>query len=291
MTNPRHKTNPSLALFKARDVEQVRRWIEAGADVNVRNEKGNTPLLNAARKGWIDAVKVLLDAGARVDVISKKGMGIGFAVARSGNVECLDLLLSAGLDILVRDEWGRTALMVATHPQMVEKLVSAGLSVHDTDHEGRGALHRLVSEQNALLPASVDTLLSLGANIDLRDSQGNTPLMSTAHPWMIAGLLDRGASVSAVNKCGENVLHRLFRSRYIVQEDTITRLLDKGADPAHKDEAGVSPIELVREKAEKYYQGHEAHDLYAATVVLMERASLASQTPTAQPPARPLPRL
>lgn len=50
--------------------------VEHGADVNTRNEKGETPLLRAARGGLPDTVRMLLDAGPDPDVKDGEGRGL-----------------------------------------------------------------------------------------------------------------------------------------------------------------------------------------------------------------------
>ena len=47
--------------------------LDAGADKEVKDEDGWTPLHVAARKGHTDIVKLLLDAGADKDVKDKDG--------------------------------------------------------------------------------------------------------------------------------------------------------------------------------------------------------------------------
>ena len=50
-------------------MESARLLIEAGADINLANSSGNTPLSVAARNGHTIIVKLLLEAGALVNTI------------------------------------------------------------------------------------------------------------------------------------------------------------------------------------------------------------------------------
>jgi len=55
------------------NVERVRALIDAGADVNVRNAKGQSALHCAAKAGFVDIVALLLENGAAVDAADAKG--------------------------------------------------------------------------------------------------------------------------------------------------------------------------------------------------------------------------
>ena len=46
-------------------VEVVRRLVAAGADVNLPDQAGTTPLRHAAQRGYLDMVEILQAAGAR----------------------------------------------------------------------------------------------------------------------------------------------------------------------------------------------------------------------------------
>jgi ankyrin repeat protein len=61
-----------LAARKS-DTDMVTRLIAAGADVNVRNAKGETPLMLATGRPNIEAVRALLVAGADVNAKAKNG--------------------------------------------------------------------------------------------------------------------------------------------------------------------------------------------------------------------------
>lgn len=47
----------------------MRLLLEAGADANLANSSGNTPLSVASRNGYMSIVKLLLQAGVAVDTV------------------------------------------------------------------------------------------------------------------------------------------------------------------------------------------------------------------------------
>ena len=83
------------ALFRASvegNTDMVKSLVSGpGADVNATNERGNTPLLEAARYGHEDICRVLIAAGADVKAKDKDGK------------TALTLAIQGGHDQVVRD--------------------------------------------------------------------------------------------------------------------------------------------------------------------------------------------
>jgi ankyrin repeat protein len=78
-------------------------------------------------------------------------------------------------------------------------------------------------------------LVQKGARVDLKDNQGNTPLMDAVRIGFTDGarvLISKGAQVNASNSLGETPLIIAVQKR----DTTMTRLLlTEGADPAKRD--------------------------------------------------------
>ena len=55
------------------DIDEVIRLLEAGADVNARDEDGDTALMWAVFKGHKDVALVLYEAGANPEMLDSKG--------------------------------------------------------------------------------------------------------------------------------------------------------------------------------------------------------------------------
>jgi ankyrin repeat protein len=208
------------------DAARVSELIRAGADVSVANAYGASPMGLAAEVGDAAVLKLLLDAGANADSPNAEGMTALMLVARTGNVEAAKLLLDRGATIDAREGFGgQTALMWAAarrHPEMIDLLASRGAGVdarsavrdyqRHIQAEGRpksldtGGFTPLLYAARENCLKCVDTLLAKGADIDLPDPDGVTPLhvaIMNANWDLAKKLIDAGADVQAWDIYGE----------------------------------------------------------------------------------------
>ncbi|MEG0194910.1 MAG: ankyrin repeat domain-containing protein [Stenotrophomonas sp.] len=163
------------------DVDAVREALDAGADLEARDVQGRTALLLATHGNNVDAARELIEAGA--DVNAKDAMQDSaylYAGAR-GLDEILALTLAHGADLRSTNRYGGTALIPAAergHVATVHALLRAGVAV---DHVNR--LHWTALLEAILLGDGgprhvqiVQLLLDAGANPELADGDGVTPL-------------------------------------------------------------------------------------------------------------------
>lgn len=97
---------------------------------------------------------------------------------------------------------------------------------------GESALHIVIKRRDV---SWINFLGNAGANMEIRDNQGRTPLMLAAQLGFIDGirvLLYRGADVNATNSRGETALIFAVQAR---DPNTVRVLIDEGADPDQKD--------------------------------------------------------
>ena len=164
---PDEQETPLITAASYGDAAVALVLIQAGADLEARASDdsggvpGGTALLHAAVFGMTDVVDVLAAAGAQIDGI-EEGAAVG-DVAR--------WLADASTDGRVR-----ALVMAADHERLsvIDALVAAGTPVDATDPAFGG--HPLRTSASNGRPASVRRLLAHGADPNLRDPHGCTPL-------------------------------------------------------------------------------------------------------------------
>ncbi|MEK6320525.1 MAG: ankyrin repeat domain-containing protein [Acidobacteriota bacterium] len=102
-----------LRAVNSGDTVEVRRLVEAGADVNTASNSGVTPLMNAAGMGNKEAVELLIQKGADVNHRTSGNYTPLMQAALVGQTEIVKILLDAGADPSVKDAGGRTAITYA----------------------------------------------------------------------------------------------------------------------------------------------------------------------------------
>ena len=121
--------------------------------------------------------------------------------------------------------------------EIADKPGTTVVNVRDAD-TGEGALHIVTKRSDA---AWVGFLLRFGANPDLKDREGNTPLiLATLNRWTdgVRIYTTVKAQVNAQNRLGETALLKAVQNRdpFMVKE-----LLDAGANPDISDNSGTTP--------------------------------------------------
>jgi uncharacterized protein len=147
----------------------VRSLIATGADANVTDADGTTPLQKAVWAGEPAVVDALLRAGAKASVANAFGMTAAYLAAEQGHAAILRRLLDAGVEPNTADGSGDTLLMAAVRARdldTVRLLVERGARVETTEPElGHNALMWAVRADAA---AIVKLLLERGAAIEAK---------------------------------------------------------------------------------------------------------------------------
>ena len=112
VVNTRDITNGDSGLHivvARRDVLWVRFLLQRGANPNIRNNEGLTPLQLATRLGFIEGAEELIQKGAEVNVADSQGETPLIAAVHQRNIEMVRRLLAQGADPDHNDNSGRSA--------------------------------------------------------------------------------------------------------------------------------------------------------------------------------------
>ena len=89
-----------------RRAEEIEDLIQKGADINVKDGTGETPLFRAVFNGEMDAVKVLLKHGADVNQKNDDGYTALMWAAYKGSKDIVQMLLEKGADVNIKNNYG-----------------------------------------------------------------------------------------------------------------------------------------------------------------------------------------
>jgi ankyrin repeat protein len=130
-------------------------------------------LRKAAQDGDMTAVKDLLAKGANVNARDDKGQTALLWVAPArDNPEMAQLLIDKGADVNAKDNEGETALMIAasqSNPGILAALIEAGAEVNAQSNSGRTALMAAAARANL---EEIKILLAKDADLKLKDNKG-----------------------------------------------------------------------------------------------------------------------
>jgi uncharacterized protein len=150
-----HTTSREIAAF----------FLSRGADVNSRDNLGDTPLHKAAEDGAVEVVGLFLAKGAEANARNKVGSTpLHEAAWRSSSNKkgVFVLLLAAKAEVDPRDEEGRTPLYLAvdnpfTTAEDIEVLLKAGANPLAVTRDGKSPVS-LAAEQEAQRKELLPTL-------------------------------------------------------------------------------------------------------------------------------------
>lgn len=169
---------PTLNLHRAvavGDLDQIKRHLFWGTDIDQPDSNGDSPLHVAARQGSVNVVRALLERGA---------------------------------DPLARDATGATPLEVAlTHgkTQVAQALIASGVAFDPQ------SLLASLARAGVADRDSFELLTRRGGDLNRADAHGDTPLMlaiAGGHLESVARLILMGADVNQSDATGQSPLER-----------------------------------------------------------------------------------
>ena len=242
------KTSSLETAVQYKNIKEVRRHLDEGANANQIDNNSQTHLHHAAKSGNTQIAQALSDRGANVDPKDNEGRTPLHLAAANGHAPMIDLLITQGADVQSQDKNGRVALhhtvlgsrsnvFVGIKSEAALLLLSKGAVVDARDNKGWTPLY-LASVKN--LPRMVELLANKGANVNPKI--GPSPLVGAVmdgHTHVVRILLKKKVLVHGPSGAATTPLHLAAERGY---PDIVRLLLDKKATPNRKDSKGKTPL-------------------------------------------------
>ena len=211
---------------------------------------GSTLLMCACRHPeYMHIVKYLVEKlQVDADKVDFRGRCALFYAVESSNYECTGYLVEH-MTKAESDKDGLSPLMVAiasSDHNVVDVLLQSKLGrefIDRLDKRGRNAVHYCAIHGHT---AMLEVLQHYGADLDLPDRDGLTPIMcacANGRFRILRALLKKGADVDAVDNENKNVVHHCFGSNPSL--NCVKVLVKFAANINHQDNDGVSPLMLA----------------------------------------------
>ena len=216
------------------DTMLVKLLVLNGADLELTQVEGTTPLLVAVLNQHFPVAQYLLEKGANPDHQDDyKGNGLLYAAAMN-DYQMADLLLYYGASDTIRDSDGNTALMTAVFfgsTETVDVLLQNGLGPDGTDKNKNTPLMIAAQQGNRDI---ITLLLEYGAELEKVNAQNYTPLAHAIqyHQDSAAMIfIDSGANIH--HQINNNM--NLYDLAVLQNRKVIRKLLTmKGANPLQR---------------------------------------------------------
>ena len=217
---------------------------QSGADLNIRNRNGRTPLDLALDNGRLDVAKFLLECmgcGGSQDHIALTRLE---AVSQDSPSDVAQPLFGRDEGASIQEEKVislHTASVEGDH-EIVRGLLDGGADVNEQD----------TSYRTPLLWASIvgsaevaKSLIQYGTDVNLRERAGWAPLHVASyygHLDFVHLLLGQGADANAKNVSHWTALHIASRIGHF---EVVKALLNGGANAHVRNDEGRTPIEVA----------------------------------------------
>lgn len=215
------------------DLKITEYLLQSGADPDLANDFGITPLYLACENRSTPIIDLLLHAGADANAMTWTGETVLMTCSRTGSLDGINALLTNGANIdATEPERQQTALMWAAagkHTAVVESLVEYGANI-----EARS--RKVALPQQIFSPTYSEYTY-------FPKTKGNfTALMLAAQAGDLGSVRVLLAGGANVNESTQEYGSALVLSIFNGHEDVALFLLDKGADPSVTDGYGIAPL-------------------------------------------------
>ncbi|MFC6148299.1 MULTISPECIES: ankyrin repeat domain-containing protein [Mumia] len=179
---PRAQANARLLRAAEKgDPDAAALALRAGADLETRNDRQQTPLLLASAGDRTAVARLLVNLGADPDALDYRHDTPWLVTGVTGSVEMLEILLPARPDLTIKNRFGGLSPIPASergHVDYVRRVVRTGVDLDHVNDLGWTALLEAVILGDGSRPYQqiVRTLIDAGVDTSIGDRDGRTAL-------------------------------------------------------------------------------------------------------------------
>lgn len=203
VNKPMDKLNQALlSATEQGNKDEITNLIAEGADIDAKDSQGRTPAMIAVHTKQLDVFKWLIEQGADINIRDNRLDNPLLYAGAEGMLDFVQVAVAAGADTTITNRFGGTALIPAAdrgHVDMVKELLTTSdVNIDHVNNLGWTALLEAVilGDGGKNHQAIVQLLIDHGADVNLADSDGTTPLQhakSRGYQEMIEMLANKGA--------------------------------------------------------------------------------------------------
>lgn len=164
------------------DKEAISKLLLDGADIDATDDRGRTSVMIAVHTNQFELFTYLVEQGANINIRDNQLDNPLLYAGAEGKLDFLSAAITAGADTTITNRYGGTALIPAAdrgHVEIVrELLLNSDVNVNHINNLGWTALLEAVilGDGGKNHQEIVKLLIEHGADVNLGDSNGVTPL-------------------------------------------------------------------------------------------------------------------
>ncbi|XP_034944293.1 putative ankyrin repeat protein RF_0381 [Chelonus insularis] len=234
-----------LASRSGRADNFIQDILDSNVDINAVNSYGDTALHLAIQQNDDNIVKTILTKNPNIDMKNNFDNTALHEAVKFKQYHMVDLLLKNGANVNLQDADGKTVLHSAAKLpkisiEIVESILNYINDIDAKDKRGRTALHYAALNTD---DRTLKTFLKAKADINIKDSEGNTPLdliMSRENRCVpcfesMQVFVNYQADVNAVGNHMRTPLHHACWTKKV---EAVKYLIKNGADSSMRDRDG-----------------------------------------------------
>ncbi len=243
--------------------DTVEALLNANADANIYDHNQETPLHISVKKADRVMTRLLLSRGAEAAIPDRRGNAALHIATLYGHLELVRTLLKYDADVYQKGQSNAIPPHIAAkegHIHLIQLFCSRDVGNINikipcfADKREKAPVH--LAAENGHVETVLALLDQFDAEVNLKDSDGNTPLHCTVlHPYDPHRMRDKEyftetarvlikyrVTINEKNIFGDTALHFAAMNHF---QRIVELLLEVGANPFLENEDGLKPIDVV----------------------------------------------